>query len=107
MALIALAVAVQTKGFGVPVSGGDVTGDRRFEVFDRTEDTTFQALPGEPGEEALDGIQPGARGRREVERPARMLGEPSQHLGVFVGGVVVEDGVDQLAGLARTARRSR
>ena len=33
-----------------------------------------------------------------MERPSRMLGEPGQHLGMFVGGIVVEDGVDYLAG---------
>ena len=27
-----------------------------------------------------------------------LLGEPGQHLRMFVGGIVVEDGVDHLAG---------
>ena len=75
-----------------------MSGDRRFEILDRSEHTSFEALPGEFGKEALDGIEPGARGRREVERPLRMLGKPGQHLGVFVGGVVVENGMDHLAG---------
>ena len=39
-----------------------------------------------------------ARGRREVEGEARMAVEPGAHLGVLVGGVVVEDDVDGLAG---------
>ena len=34
------------------------------------------------------------RRRREVEGPARVPGQPPLHLRVFVGGVVVEDGVD-------------
>ncbi len=32
------------------------------------------------------------------KRPSRMVGEPGQDVGVLVGGVVVEDGVDHLAG---------
>ena len=33
-----------------------------------------------------------------MERPSRMLGEPGEHLRMFMGGRVVEDGVDHLAG---------
>jgi hypothetical protein len=33
-----------------------------------------------------------------VERPPRMFGEPGQHLRMFIGGIIVEDGVDYLAG---------
>ena len=33
-----------------------------------------------------------------MERPSRMLGESGQHLRMFMGGIVVEDGVDHLAG---------
>jgi hypothetical protein len=86
------------EGLGVPVGGGDVTGNRAFEVVDRAKDAPFEALPSELGEEAFHGIEPGAGGRREVERPSRMLGEPGQHLRMFMGGIVIEDGVDHLAG---------
>ena len=41
---------------------------------------------------------PGARGRGEVEDPAGLARQPFMHVGVFVGGVVVEDQVDHLAG---------
>ena len=51
----------------------------------------------EDGEEALDGVEPGGRGRREVEGPARMAREPLAHGGMLVGGVVVEDRMDGLA----------
>src|SRR6202042_513339 len=61
-------------------------------------DAPFEALPRELGEKAFHGIEPGAGGRREVEHPSRMLGEPGQHLRMFVGGIVVEDRVDHLAG---------
>jgi hypothetical protein len=33
-----------------------------------------------------------------MEAPARMTPQPFDHLGVLVSGVVVEDGVDRLAG---------
>ena len=33
-----------------------------------------------------------------MERPPRMLGEPGQHLRMFMDGIVAEDGVDHLAG---------
>src|SRR5207342_1090108 len=39
----------------------------------------------------------GGRGRCEMKGPARMARQPSQHFGMFVGGVVVEHRVDQLA----------
>src|SRR5262245_680013 len=32
-----------------------------------------------------------------MERPAWMAGEPSLHLGMLVGGIVVKDGVDGLS----------
>jgi hypothetical protein len=87
------------EGLGVRVCGGDVAGNRAFEVVDRAKDAPFEeALPSELGEEAFHGIEPGAGGRREVERPSWMLGEPRQHVRMFVGAIVVEDGVDHLAG---------
>ena len=43
-------------------------------------------------------VEPGARGRREVEGPARMPGQPGADLGLLVGAIVVEDHVDHLAG---------
>ena len=46
------AVAVQTKGLN-SFGGGDVAGDRGFEVIDRSKDGPFEALPSELGEEAL------------------------------------------------------
>ena len=49
---------------------------------------------GQQGEEPLDLVDPGGRGRREVDVPARPLGEPvADQLGL-VGGVVVHHEVD-------------
>jgi hypothetical protein len=38
------------------------------------------------------------RSRCEVEAEARMMTQPSDHPGVLVSGIVVQDHVDQLAG---------
>lgn len=55
-------------------------------------------MPAELGEEPLDGVEPRARSWRKVEHEARVAIEPgADHLGVFVGGVVVEDDMDHFA----------
>ena len=33
-----------------------------------------------------------------MERPAQMIGQPFKDVGLFVGGVVVDDGVNDLSG---------
>ena len=70
--------------------------DGGLQVGDRAEDAAADALPGHLGEEGLDGVEPGGRGRGEMEGPAWMARQPGQHFGMFVGGVVVEDNVDRL-----------
>ena len=77
--------------------------DGGLEVYDEAEDAVLQALPGEFGEDALDRVQPGTGGGREVEGPMRMAFAPLPDLDVLVGGVVVEDDMD---GLARRMSRS-
>src|SRR5271170_838512 len=72
--------------------------DGGLEVGDGSEDAAPEPALREFGEEALDGVEPGARCRREVECPARMGGEPLMDFRVLVGGVVIEDGVDDLPG---------
>jgi hypothetical protein len=52
---------------------------------------------GKGREEALDRIEPGSGCRREMERPSRVTFEPSSNIGVLMGGVVVDDGVDRLS----------
>ena len=49
-------------------------------------------------EKVLDGVEPGSRGRGEVEGPTRMTRQPGQHLGMLVGGIVVEDDMDRPIG---------
>src|SRR5215208_2554307 len=86
------------EGLGVMVGLVEIAVDGGLEVDDRSEDAALQAPLGESGEEGLDGVEPGARGRGEVEGKAGVAGEPGNHLRLLVGGVVVEDDVDDLAG---------
>ncbi len=75
----------------------DVARDDLLEIGDGLEDTPSQTPSGQRGEEALDGVEPGRRGRREVDHPARVPLQQGTDLGVLVGGVVVGDCVDQFA----------
>ena len=101
--------AVQTKGLGCVVVLGEEAVDGGLEVDEGVEDAALEPALGQLGEEALDRVEPGAGGRREVEGEARMAVEPGAHLRVLVGGVVVEDDVDDLAGrhLGSMALRKR
>ena len=44
------------EGLGVPVGGGDLAGNRAFEVVDRAKDASLEALPSELGEEAFPAL---------------------------------------------------
>ena len=72
----------------------DEAVDGGLEIGDGMEDAVLEPAPGEFGEEALDGIEPRAGGRREVQGPPRMAGEPGADLILLVRRVVVEDRVD-------------
>jgi hypothetical protein len=74
-------VSLPDEGFRFPVVFGEVAVESSLEVDDGVEHATFEPSLGERGEEALDGIDPGAGGRREVEDEARMPAEPLQDLG--------------------------
>ncbi len=72
--------AVLTNRLGVGVSFGDEALNGEFELCDGSEHAAFEALVGEFGEEALDGVEPGSGSWREVESPARVLREPLSDL---------------------------
>jgi hypothetical protein len=55
------------EGLGVLIGCGEEPVDRSLEIDDASEDPVFETLPGQLGEEALDGIEPGGRGRGAVE----------------------------------------
>src|SRR5215470_12632358 len=83
---------------GFVVGFSDEAVDGGLKLDNRCEDAAFEALPGEPSKQALDRIGPGAGSRGEVEAKARMAPQPRSHLGVLVGGVVVENYMDCLVG---------
>lgn len=86
------------EGFGFLVVLGEIAVDGSLEVDDGVEDAALEAPLRQLGEEALERVAPGARGRREVEGEALMAVEPGPNLGVLVSGIVVEDDVDGLGG---------
>ena len=90
--------AVQVKGFGWALCSATKrlmaawrsTTDRKTPRFSRR----LVSLAKKPS----TALSHEARGRREVEGEARVPVEPLAHLGMLVGGVVVEDHVDDLSG---------
>src|SRR5712691_7912094 len=81
------------EGFGVLIGFGEEAVDGGLEIDDAGEDAALEPLPGQLGEEALDGVEPGGRGRGEVEVEALVPAEPSLNLGMLVRGIVVDDQV--------------
>ena len=53
----------------VALDGGDA-------LVERVEDRVSEPLPRELGEETLDGVHPGGRGRSEVECPIGVVFQP-------------------------------
>lgn len=76
---------------------GDVVFDGGLQIDDAGEGAPLQASACQRGEEALDGIEPGRRGRGEVEGPSRVAGELGANLRVLVAAIVVEHDMDHLA----------
>ena len=81
------------KGVGVGIVMFQVVVNGGFELGHGGEDATTDALLSDQPEEALDLIEPGGRGRGEVQVKAGVLGQPYLDVGMLVGGVVVEDEV--------------
>lgn len=79
------------EGAGMEVVVMDEGVDALDELFNGGEGAAPDRLLGNVAEPALDLIEPGRGGGREVDVVARTLGEPSANLRVLVGGVVVDD----------------
>ena len=86
------------EGLAIGIVFLDEAIDGGLKVDDGAEDAALQPSSGQLGEEALDGVEPGGRGRGEVECPAGMAGEPGAHPRVLVSGIVIADRMDELAG---------
>ena len=83
----------------------DVGADHFLEIGNGGEDAASDRSPGDDGEEVFDRIEPGARGRREMERPAGIFGEPFEHLGMG-GSEASRSAIARVAsGSARAAPR--
>ena len=70
-------------------------------------DPAFQDVPGEDVEPDLDLVEPGGVGRREVEREPPALFRPFPDRPVLVGGEVVRDHMQVLAGIFPVQLRFR
>src|SRR5262249_17288083 len=75
----------------------DEAVDGGLELDEGAEDTALEAAPRELGEEAFEGVEPGAGSWGEVEDEGGRAAEPGLDLRMVVGGVVVDDDVDDLA----------
>src|ERR1700730_1969686 len=89
--MILSGLAVQVKGRG----SSFVSAMKRWMGAWRS--AALEPLAGELGEVAFDGVEPAGRGRCEVEHEAGMAAEPGGDFGGFVGGIVVQDHVHDLA----------
>src|SRR5450631_2830124 len=74
-----------------------VSIDGGLEVDNAAEYAALEATLREDGEKAFDGVEAGGGCRREVEDKTPMTCQPFDDLRVLMGGVVVEDHVDDLA----------
>ena len=76
---------------GVCVVVFQVFHDGAFELRDTLEGAAADTFSGDLGEEPLDHVEPGSRGRREVQMEAGMGFEPALYGRRLMGGVVVND----------------
>ena len=81
------------EGLGVFVGLREEAVDGGLEIDDALEDAALEPLLGQLGEEAFDRVEPGGRGRGEVEVEPRMPFEPGANLGMLVRRIVVDDQV--------------
>jgi len=70
---------------------GDVFFQSRDQFGYAPENATSQSIAGEVAKEALDHVQPGSVGGRKMEVKTRVFAQPFVHLGMFVGGVVIQN----------------
>ena len=72
--------------------------DGGLKIDDGAESAALEPSLAQHGEEALDGVEPVSGSWGEMEGPARMTRQPFPRLGMLVSGIVVENGVNGLAG---------
>src|SRR3954471_9283408 len=77
------------EGLRVCVGLSHEAVDGGLEIDDGVEDIALQSTPVKFGEKTLDGVEPGARGWREMEDETRVAIEPGANVWMLVGGIVV------------------
>jgi len=85
------------EGLGRFVVRLDVACDGVFELGNGFEDAATDSSASDRREKPFDGVEPGGGCWGEVEGPSWMRGEPFQDIGMFGRGVIVDDGVNELA----------
>lgn len=91
------ALFVQMNGPGVAVVMRDVLVDCGYRFGHAAEHAAAQRIGGGVAHEALDHVQSGCRGWREVHVGSRLIGQPLPRSRMLVCGVVVGDHVRRLA----------
>ena len=78
------------EGLGIGIAGVDIGGDGRLQLLGGAVSAALDLLLAEEREEALDLVDPGRGGRREVRVPAGPLGEPvADQLGLVARGMMM------------------
>ncbi len=95
------------EGFRRLVVFGEIGLDGGLQGGDAGERAAADAFSCDLGEEALDQIEPGRAGRREVQMEARMLSQPCFHGGSFVSAVIVDDQMQREACVDRCVDRAQ
>ena len=73
------------EGFGIVIGLAQEAVDGGLQIGDAFEDAALQPTPGQLGKEALDRVEPGSRGRGEVEMKALVSTKPSLNPGLHRG----------------------
>ena len=92
-----IGISGSSEGSGLLIVLFEEAVDCGLQVGDGPKDAALEPPLRKGREEALDRVEPGSRCRREMERPSRVTFEPSSNIGMLMGGVVVDDGVDRLS----------
>ena len=93
-----LGIGYPGEWFGLLIVHFDERFDGGLQIDERMKHTVFYAPPGEFCKEPLNSIEPGTGRGCEVECPAWMALQPCPYFRMFVGGIIIENDVDELAG---------
>lgn len=84
---------LEVHGGGAGIAVIEVMHDGLFQFMDASEFATVNPFLSDVAEKALDQVEPGTWGGRDVPIKARMLTAPGGHLGMPVGRNIADDGM--------------